>query len=146
MAERIIVRQNSQFITEFLAPSPENLESADVQPVMHIHGLTPYGMMLAGLGSCTAIVLHTYAQHHKIDLQSVEIRLAYDRIFSEDCENCETIQKYEEQITEGILLEGHLTKDQKDKLLKIAHQCPIQKILESTTEVKSELLEAEEQK
>jgi len=28
-----------------------------------------------GLGSCTATVLHTYAQHHGVDLREVELRL-----------------------------------------------------------------------
>ena len=137
MAETVIVRQDATFRTEFRAPDPRDPESDTLNPVAHIHELTPYGMLLAGLGSCTAIVLHTYAQHHDIALEEVELRLSYDRIFAEDCRNCEFIHRYEDRISEEIVLRGDLDQATRDKLLKIAHQCPIQKMLEDATPVAS---------
>jgi putative redox protein len=94
-------------------------------------------MLLASLGSCTAIVLHTYAQHHDVALQEVELNLSYEREFREDCENCEGIEKYQEHIQEEIQLSGDLTTAEHDKLMHIAHQCSIYKMLESGIEIDS---------
>ena len=41
----------------------------------HIHQLTPHGLLLAGLGGCIAILLHTYAQHHRLILREVELHI-----------------------------------------------------------------------
>jgi putative redox protein len=133
----VLVRQDSQFQTEFLASDPEALESEELQPVYHIHDLTPYGMLLASLGACTAIVLNTYAQHHDVDLQEVEVNLEYDRLFQEDCENCEHIEQYEERIREQVQLSGDLTEAEHDKLMHIAHQCSIYKMLQSGIDIAS---------
>ncbi len=81
------VRQNSAFEIQFWAADSQQPDSDELQLVAHLHARTPYGMLLASLGACTTIVLHTYAQHHGVDLQEVQIDLAYDRVFVEDCEN-----------------------------------------------------------
>lgn len=142
MAERVIVRQNSEFETEILAVDP-HVPDDEFQPVEHIHQLTPYGMLLAGLASCTAIVLHTYAQYHGVDLQEVELHAQYDRVFADDCEDCEGIDEYKEQIEEEIVLTGDLTPKQRMRLYTISKQCPIHKILQHGIEVHSHLLEEE---
>ena len=139
MAEKIIVRQDNQFRTEFLAPEEEAGEAAGFHPVDHIHALTPYGMFLAGLAGCTAIVLHTYAQNHGLDLQRVELRLGYDRVFQEDCQNCEGIDRYTEQVEEEILLSGNLNESEREKLFAISKQCPIHKMVESGVQIHSRL-------
>jgi len=141
MAERIIIRQDSEFRTEFLAPESEEGDGGDFQPVTEIHALTPYGMLLAGLGSCTAIVLHTYAGNHGLKLHAVELRLAYDRVFQEDCQNCETIDQYIEQIEEQIVLEGDLNQDERARLYRVSRQCPIHKMIENGIQVQSRLIE-----
>lgn len=141
MAERVIVRQNRMFETEILAADPHVPQAEHFHPVEHIHQLTPYGMLLAGLAACTAIVLHTYAQYHDVTLDEVELRAQYDRVFAEDCEQCETIEEYKEQIEEEIVLVGDLTAQERSKLLVISRQCPIHKMLSHGIEVKSHLVE-----
>jgi uncharacterized OsmC-like protein len=141
MAERVIVRQNGAFETEILAADPHDPHDEHLHPVQHIHQLTPYGMLLAGLTACTAIVLHTYAQYHDVALDEVELRARYDRVFAEDCEHCEGIDEYEEQIEEEIVLIGDLTAQERSKLLVISRQCPIHKMLAHGIEVRSYLAE-----
>jgi len=141
MGERVIVRQNSEFETEILALDPHNPEDEQFYPVEDVRHLTPYGMLLSGLGACTAIVLHTYAQHHEVDLREVELRLEYDRIFAEDCEDCEEIQEYEEQIDEEITLAGELVPEEHKRLLRVSRYCPIHKILSQGIKVHSRLSE-----
>jgi uncharacterized OsmC-like protein len=136
LTEKVKVRQNADFETGFWAVDPET-DTDQFQPVQHIYDLTPYGMLLASLGSCTAIVLNTYARHHDVGLEEVELELTYARVFADDCENCEEIEKYEEQIQEEIRLSGDLTPDQHGRLIHIAHQCSIHKMLESGIEIVS---------
>lgn len=140
MSERIVIRQNNRFETEFEAADPHDLQGK-LSSVAGIHQLTPYGMLLAGLGSCTALVLHTYAQNHGLGLSQVELRLTYDRIFDDDCENCEIIEQYREVIQEEIVLTGDFDQVTRQKLYQISKQCPIHKMLESGVEVNSSLVE-----
>jgi putative redox protein len=141
MGERVIVRQNSQFQTQVLALDPHDPDASEFQPVEAIHHLTPYGMLLAGLGSCTAIVIHTYAQHHGVDVEEVELRIRYDRVFADDCEECESIEEYIEQIEEEILLVGDLTPAERRRLYMVSKHCPIHKMLTRGIEVTSHLEE-----
>lgn len=136
MAEVVVVRQNREFETEFEAADPYASES-EVQLVRDIQELTPYGMLLTSLGSCTTAVLHTYAQRHGVDLQEVEVRLIYARVFAEDCEDCEETGKHEEQITEELTLTGDLTSSERERLHRVAKYCPIYKILSQSINVVS---------
>mgnify|MGYP005838423527 CR=1 FL=1 len=142
MSEKIIVRQNREFLTEILAPDPHRPDDPQLYPVEHIYHLTPYGMLLASLATCTAIVLHTYAQHHGVDLQEVELRLSYERVFTDDCRDCEAIDEYREQIVEGILLQGNLSPQERQKLLLVSRHCPVHKMLHQGIEVVSGLAES----
>ena len=144
MAEKVIVRQNSSFETEILALDPHVPEDDQFHSVVHAHQLTPYGMMLTGLAACTGIVLHTYAQYHGVDLDEVELRAEYDRVFRDDCRDCEEIEEYKEQIEEEIVLTGDLTPEERRRLMVISRQCPIHKILSHGIEVASHLADSPE--
>lgn len=139
MGESVIVRQNSKFETEILALDPHDPAASQFHPVENVYHLTPYGMLLAGLGSCTAIVLHTYAQHHGVDLQEVELQLEYNRVFADDCVECEGIQEYREQIGEEIVLVGDITPQERKRLFAVSKHCPIHKMLAGGIKVQSRL-------
>ena len=140
MAEHVIVRQNSDFEIGFWASDPRDSEAGEIQPAVHIHELTPYTMLLASLGACTTIVLNTYAQHHGLDLEEVESRLRYKRVFQHDCENCEEIDRYDEQIDQELSLTGDLTDKERRKLFQISKQCSIHKMLEAGIKIRSQLI------
>jgi putative redox protein len=141
MGEKVIVRQNSRFETEILALDPHDPDAHHFYPVGDVRQLTPYGMLLAGLGSCTAVILHTYAQHHSVDLRDVELRLQYDRVFADDCEDCERIEEYREQIEAEIALTGELTPKEQRRLFLASRHCPVHKILTGGIKVQSRLAE-----
>jgi putative redox protein len=141
MAEHVIVWQNRKFEIEFRAQDPHAPESDESQPVVHIHELTPYTLLLASLGACTTIVLHTYAQNHDVALQEVESRLRYERVFRHDCENCEAIERYEEQIDQELALRGDLTDEERKKLFHISKQCSVHKMLQAGIEIHSQLID-----
>jgi len=136
MGEKVVVRQKKNFETDFRARDPETPESGQLYPAKHVQDLTPYGMLLASLGSCTAVVVNTYAQYHGIELEEVELAVEYERIFKDDCEHCEDISGYKESINVDITFRGKLTPEQGDKLFKISLQCPIHRILKSGIEVR----------
>jgi uncharacterized OsmC-like protein len=142
MSEKVLVRQNRSFETEFQSIDPHEPESDELMPVHALHELTPYGMFLAGLASCTSIVLHTYAQNHGFDLQEVQLTVSYERVFDEDCENCEGVERYTELINEDIVLKGDLSDADRSKLHRIASYCPIHKMLENGVPIRSELRDA----
>jgi len=145
MGERVVVRQDMNFQTEFLAVDPHGPDEGDLEPVANVYSLTPYGMLLASLGSCIGIVLHTYAQYHNVPLDAVELRLEYDRVFDEDCEKCEGIDEYREYIEMEIVLIGdELTEGDRTKLVTISRHCPIHKMLAHGITVRSILAEAGE--
>jgi putative redox protein len=139
MGERVIVRQYSDFVTEILAVDPHDPDSEEFGEVHNVHQLTPYGMLMVSLALCTAIILHTYAQHHAIVLDAVELRLSYDRIFAEDCAECEMVEAYKEHIDEEISLVGDLTDADRKRLYAVSRHCPIHKILTDGMEVVSYL-------
>ena len=141
MAERVIVKQDRQFRTQFSAADPEDIQSNVFEAIEDIHQLTPYGMLLCSLASCTALVMHTYAQNHDIKLSEVELHMSYQRVFREDCENCEQEKEYTEEIDERILLEGDLSASERENLLRVAHYCPIYIMMREGIVINSSLIE-----
>lgn len=141
----MIVRQNDNFEIDFQAEDPSDPESAELRPVSHIHELNPYAMLLASVGSCTTIVLHTYAQNHGVALQEVELDLKYKRNFQQDSENSENTERYEEQIEEELTFTGDLTEEDRQKLYQVAKQCSIHRMLEDGIEISSQLTDGNDQ-
>ena len=138
MSEKVVVRQKNNYETEFWAVDAEATEGK-LAHVRHIQDLTPYGMLLAGLASCTAVVVNTYAQYHGVRLDEVELTTEYHRTFREDCKHCEEISQYDEQISLDISFKGDLSPQDHEKLFKISLQCPIHKMFKSGIKVQTRL-------
>jgi uncharacterized OsmC-like protein len=138
MSERVVVYQDKSFRTEFRATDPNDKDTQDLEAVMHLHNLTPYGMLLASVGSCTAIVVNTYARNHGIPLKSITVDASYDRVFAEDCDNCDEDTVYEEIIKEKLNFEGDLSESEMERLHKVAKACSIRRMLESGIRIKAE--------
>jgi len=139
MPESIIVKQDRQFQIEIWGQNPEKEES-EFQRIDHITQLSPYGMMLASLAACTTIVLHTYAQHRNLDLESVEMRMRYDRVHSQDCKVYKNEEQLMDAIHEEVLLKGTLSEAERQKLMVIARACPVYKMFRSGIPIHSKLL------
>ncbi|GAB3151664.1 OsmC family protein [Amycolatopsis stemonae] len=109
---------------ELLVDEPVAVGGADTGP-------NPYELLLASLGSCTAITLRMYANRKEIPLTRATIRLRHDRIHAEDCAKCETERGMLSRITREIELEGDLDDDQRARLMLIADKCPVHRTLSS---------------
>lgn len=102
------------------------------------YGPTPYGYLLAGLGACTAMTLRMYADHKKIDLKEVKVKLTHDKIHMKDGENSESSKGKIDQIRRSIQLTGDLTDEQRKRLIEIADRCPVHKTLEGKPDILTE--------
>jgi putative redox protein len=138
MSERVVVYQDKSFRTEFRAADPNDEDSQDVETVMHLHNLTPYGMLLASVGACTAIVVNSYARNHGIPLRGLTVDVTYDRVFVDDCDDCDGDHPYEEIIREQVDFEGHLDEVQLKRLHQVVKACSVRRMLENGIRVVSE--------
>jgi uncharacterized OsmC-like protein/pimeloyl-ACP methyl ester carboxylesterase len=114
----------------FLADEPVKVGGLDSGP-------GPYDLLLAGLGACTSMTLRLYADHKKLPLERVSVRLSHNRIHAEDCENCETKEGMVDRIDRNITLEGALDTEQRKRLLEIADKCPVHRALESEIDIRT---------
>jgi uncharacterized OsmC-like protein len=94
-------------------------------------GATPYALLLAALGACTAITLRLYARTKGWPLETVEVRLSHDKIHAEDCATCETKEGRLDRIEREIIVGGPLTEEQRNRLGEIADRCPVHRTLTS---------------
>ena len=114
----------------FLADEPVKVGGLDSGP-------GPYDLLLAGLGACTSMTLRLYAEHKKLPLERVSVRLMHNRIHAEDCLNCETREGMVDRIDRNITMEGPLDAEQRKRLLEIADKCPVHRTLESDIEIRT---------
>lgn len=138
MSERVVVYQDKSFRTDFRAADPNEEDNSELETVMHLHNLTPYGMLLASVGACTAIVVNTYARNHGIPLRGITVDSTYERVFADDCEDCDMDNKYEEVIREHVDFEGNLDDSQLKRLHQVAKACSVRRMLERGIRVVSD--------
>ncbi len=94
-------------------------------------GPTPYDLLNAGLGACTAMTIRMYARRKGIALEHVAVTLQHDKIHAEDCESCETRSGRIDRIRREVSLVGDLSTEEREKLLEIADKCPVHRTLHS---------------
>lgn len=92
-------------------------------------GMSPYELLLAGLGACTSMTVKMYADRKKINLKSIDVKLRHSKIHAQDCEACETAEGKVDQIEKAIFLEGDFTPEQEKRMHEIAEMCPVNKTL-----------------
>ncbi len=103
-------------------------------------GPTPYDFLLMSLGSCVAMTLRMYADRKQWDLQEVEVHLSQERVYHEDCENCESTDGYVHNITKKLKFTGDLDEAQRKRLLEISDKCPVNKTLSHEIKINTEEL------
>jgi uncharacterized OsmC-like protein/alpha/beta superfamily hydrolase len=101
-------------------------------------GPTPYDLVLAALGACTAITLRLYAERKSLPLGRISVALKHARIHAEDCETCETKAGMIDRIDREISLAGPLDGEQRKRLLEIADKCPVHRTLKSEVEIRTQ--------
>jgi len=82
-------------------------------------GFTPKELLASSLAACTAITLRMYISRKNWPLENIHVEVEV----KQDTDIDSTI--FERRIT----LDGEVTDEQRDKILTIANQCPVHKIL-----------------
>ncbi|MEU4293177.1 bifunctional alpha/beta hydrolase/OsmC family protein [Kribbella sp. NPDC026596] len=108
----------------FVADEPDAVGGNDSGP-------SPYGLLLAALGACTAMTARMYAERKGLPLDSTSVTLRHSRIHARDCETCATGAGLLDHVDRVVSFAGDLTDDQRARLLEIVDRCPVHRTLTS---------------
>ena len=136
-AGTVVVQETGEGrFTQAIAAGPHQLRADEPESYGGLDsGPSPYDLLLAGLGACTAMTLRLYAEHKKIPLERVQVTLTHDKIHAVDCEECETKAGKIDRIERSVRVTGALDEDQRKRLLAMADRCPVHRTLESEVQV-----------
>jgi putative redox protein len=102
-------------------------------------GPSPYDLLLASVGTCTAMTLRMYANRKKWNLEEVEVHLSHSREHIKDCEECETSESKIDVIKKEIKVSGDLDAEQVNRLLEISARCPVHRTISGKVHFESEI-------
>lgn len=121
----------------FMADEPQSVGGLDSGP-------SPYDLLSAALGACTAMTLRMYADHKKIELGRVTVEVDHAKVHVEDCADCAKdkpgvggrIDRFERRIS----VAGGIDPELAAKLVEIAGKCPVHRTLEHGAAVVTKLV------
>jgi putative redox protein len=102
-------------------------------------GMSPYGLLSAGLGACTSMTIRMYARRKGWPLAHVQVDITHDKVHAQDAAvpGEEKIDRF----LRAIRLEGDLDADQRARLLEIADRCPVHRTLERRAVIETRLID-----
>jgi len=92
-------------------------------------GPSAFQYLLTSLGQCMAITVRMYAQRKQWEVNKITVHLNMEKVKG-DGEDVNVIHT-------KLFFEGNLMEEQRTRLLFIADQCPIHKLLTGKIEIKS---------
>jgi putative redox protein len=102
-------------------------------------GPDPYDLLLAALGSCTAMTLRLYAERKELRLEKVSVALTHRKVHAADCAECTTREGRIDRIDRELTLVGTLDENERQALLEIADKCPVHRTLTSEVWIETRL-------
>lgn len=120
----------------FMADEPASVGGSDTGP-------SPYDLMAAALGACTAMTLRMYAGLKKLDLGLVSVEVRHAKIHMADCLECTDEQRAGpgkiDRFERIITVDGDVAPEVAAKLVEIAGKCPVHRTLEGRSTVTTRL-------
>lgn len=108
----------------FLADEPESVGGNDLGP-------SPYQLLSAALGACTAMTLRMYADRKKWPLEEVTVHLSHEKRHAADSADPDSKKSSIDVLTRSLQIVGDLDEKQRERLLEIANRCPVHRTLVS---------------
>ncbi|MBX7531664.1 bifunctional alpha/beta hydrolase/OsmC family protein [Qipengyuania sp. 1XM1-15A] len=115
----------------FVADEPKSYGGDDTGP-------TPYDLLNAALGTCTAMTMKMYADRKKWPLEGVSVEVTHERDHKDECDHVEAMEegKQMQALKRVITIRGDdLDEDQRARLIEIADKCPVHRTLEGELHV-----------
>ena len=138
--QQVTVRLNDQgFTTQVISGKHELTADEPVHVGGNDLGPTPYDLLLASLGTCTAMTLRMYINRKKWKVDGIDVHLSHSRVHADDCDHCEEKTALIDRIEKRIVIRGDLDKKQRKRLADIADRCPVHKTLLATPKIVSEM-------
>lgn len=95
-------------------------------------GMNPVLLFLASLGSCTAITLKMYCQRKNWIVDTIIVNLSMNVVKS-DLQQTSYVDRH-------IQVTGDISDENKKRLLNIADQCPLHKIMSNPISITTNIL------
>lgn len=129
--KRVIVeetRDGGKFQVEVLAGAARFLADEPVDVGGLGSGPTPYDLVAAGLGACTAMTVRLYADSKAWPLQATRVSVGHAKTAG---------HAIPDVFTREIAFSGPLSLEQRARLIEIAERCPVHRTLETGARVET---------
>ena len=112
----------------FVADEPKSYGGDDTGP-------TPYDLLLAALGTCTAMTMKMYADRKGWPFEGAQVHVTHERNHADDCKEAAGASEEEGMELQALyreieLLGDKLDEEQRTKIIAIADKCPVHRTLE----------------
>jgi putative redox protein len=118
----------------FIVDEPRSYGGDDTGP-------TPYDLLNAALGTCTAMTMKMYADRKGWPLEGVTVEVMHERNHASTCDHAEAMQegKQLQALNRKIELHGAaLDDEQRARIIEIADKCPVHRTLEGELHIHTE--------
>lgn len=99
-------------------------------------GPSPYGLLSAGLGACTAMTIRMYARKKGLPLDHVSVDVTHGKVHAQDAGKAATDRI--DEFRRVIRLTGDLSEAQRSRLMQIADKCPVHRTLAAGARIVTE--------
>ncbi|MET4038901.1 OsmC family protein [Bradyrhizobium sp. RT6a] len=97
-------------------------------------GPSPFELLSAALAECTAMTVRWYARQQRWPVDHVSVVVDYEK--RQPAGASSPVDVFEKTI---FIRGSQLTDQQRSRLFDVASKCPVQRVLESSPSIKSEL-------
>jgi uncharacterized OsmC-like protein/alpha/beta superfamily hydrolase len=108
-------------------------------------GPSPYDYLAIALGACTSMTLRIYAEHKKLALPPVTVRVDHGKVPVEHCEDCGKAVEGRtgkiDRFERAISVAGGADPALAEKLVEIAGKCPVHRTLEAGAAVVTKVVD-----
>jgi putative redox protein len=141
--QQVIVKLEDEdlYTTDILAGSHSIISDEPTSFGGNDFGPSPYELLNASLGACTAMTLQMYARRKKWPLEEVKVHLNHSKnhLHENDMQNLDNKRSHIDQFERLIEIKGDLTNEQRQSLLNIANKCPVHRTLEGDSIIVTKL-------